>query len=273
MRRAATSTKARVDFFVTATLSAPRPMALGASEGDGLPPERMYTTSLGELRRVILDEHAVANLNTGTVLRIVPTRAGCSIVLDDGEALFEIRHDDGRGIGVTAGIVALRADASMFSARRRDADHVDVLVRKGSVIVRAVSSGAARAPGGGPEPMRAFKDTLVAADQFARASPAGLELKQLDAAEASRRLEWTTGYLAFGGETLLEVAAEFNRYNGQRLVVEDPSIGRLRIGGRFQATDPEVFVAAFRPMGVRRLDSRVRGSSASFIRLVGERGQ
>ena len=52
--------------------------------------------------------------------------------------------------------------------------------------------------------------------------------------------------MTFQGETLAEVTDEFNRYNRKQLIVTDPFIANRRIGGAFQATDPESFVSALR---------------------------
>ena len=55
------------------------------------------------------------------------------------------------------------------------------------------------------------------------------------------RLAWTTGRLAFQGEKLSTVIAEINRYNRRKLVITNPDIAGLRIGGRFPTTDPDGF--------------------------------
>jgi transmembrane sensor len=136
--------------------------------------------------------------------------------------------------------------------RLRDNDSVDVLVRKGDVNLT-----------GRREPV------TVNANETAHVSSHGVKLERLDESEVQRRLQWTTGYLSFSGETLEEVVEEFNRYNMQQLIIEDRSIRRLQIGGNFQSTDPEGFVAALRPMGVQRADAAAAGSSAGLIRLVG----
>jgi ferric-dicitrate binding protein FerR (iron transport regulator) len=65
----------------------------------------------------------------------------------------------------------------------------------------------------------------------------------------ARRLAWAgiyqkNGWLAFQGETLEAVVAEFNRHNKRQLRIGDPSTARLRIGGKFRVTDVDGFVAA-----------------------------
>jgi transmembrane sensor len=77
-------------------------------------------------------------------------------------------------------------------------------------------------------------------------------------------LSWTTGRLVFQGEKLAEVVAEINRYNARKLRVTDPDIASLRIGGNFQATDPDGFAKALgRTFGIKR--KMVKPSSGDDI--------
>jgi transmembrane sensor len=241
----------RTSFRIATMLAVFAPLGFSA-RGSELPAEPLvYTTAIGEARRVVLGQHTVANLNTLTSLSVGFTPSACDIELQTGEALFEVRRSEAGEVHVTAGEVRVEADAAAFSVRLREKDGVEVLVRKGDVKLT-----------GNREPV-----TLTANEQ-ARVSSRGVSLQRLDESEVQRRLQWTTGYLSFSGETLEEVVDEFNRYNPQKLIVEDHAIRRLRIGGNFQSTDPEGFVAALRPMGVRRANAEP-ADSTGLIRLVG----
>ena len=59
-----------------------------------------------------------------------------------------------------------------------------------------------------------------------------------------RRLAWQAGELSFQGETLADAVAEFNRYNHRKLRIGDSSIAILQIGGNFQDSDVDSFIAA-----------------------------
>jgi len=82
----------------------------------------------------------------------------------------------------------------------------------------------------------------MGAGDSATVRPQGVHLAKETVEELNRKLSWTAGFLSFKGETLSEVTDEFNRYNRKHLVVTDPRIANRRIGGAFQATDPESFV-------------------------------
>jgi transmembrane sensor len=108
--------------------------------------------------------------------------------------------------------------------------------------------------------------TLVHDHQWARISPDGMRLRNLNETELLRRFEWTRGNLIFAGETLNDAVEEFNRYNIRKLVIADRSIGVISIGGNFRASDLQSFVAALRPMGIRSAAEENR------IRLMGTKG-
>jgi transmembrane sensor len=258
MRSPARSSLTRASFLIGIGVAL-LPFALLAWVGEDLPPPKVYATGIGELRRVVLGQHAIANLNTRTELSVDVTPHGCDIVLKSGEALFEVRRNDARIVHVTAGRVIVAADSGAFVVRLRETDAVDVLVRKGTVMLAERTNEA--------------QDVTLLANHKAHVSRAGVALEVFSEEEMRRRLEWTMGYLSFRGETLAEAAEEFNRYNAQRLVVEDWAIRQMRIGGTFQSTDPEGFVAALRPMGVHRMESDTPGGAGELIRLIGARGR
>ena len=54
-------------------------------------------------------------------------------------------------------------------------------------------------------------------------------------------LGWRHGVLVFNHTKLADAAAEFNRYNREKLVIRDPAIASLEIGGTFQANNIEAF--------------------------------
>jgi transmembrane sensor len=47
--------------------------------------------------------------------------------------------------------------------------------------------------------------------------------------------------LRLGGATLAELVLEFQRRSGQRVILADPALASLRVGGRFRADDLDGF--------------------------------
>lgn len=190
----------------------------------------VYTTALGEFQRITLPDGSVAVLNTDSELRVRLSAAERDITLIRGEATFEVAPDKSRPFIVLAGSTAARAVGTVFNVQKTDG-RVEVLVTKGVVAV-------------GPPQGRvtAFALAIVDAGQMAIAASSQVKVESLDQEEIARRLAWHDGMLLFNGQSLAAVAAEFNRYNERKLVIADPAVGRLRIGGYFRATDLESFV-------------------------------
>ncbi len=59
--------------------------------------------------------------------------------------------------------------------------------------------------------------------------------------EAEEYLSWRSGYLVFRDRALSEAVNELNRYNTRQLVIDDPSLATLRIGGNFRSRNVDGF--------------------------------
>jgi transmembrane sensor len=173
----------------------------------------------------------VVQLNTDSELAVRLRSRERDLILVRGEATFEVAPDKSRPFIVVAGSTAVRAVGTVFNVQKADGT-VEVLVTKGVVAV------------GPPRGMAAdrFEPALVDAGQIAIAASSQVRVQSLDQEEIARRLAWHQGMLLFNGQSLADVAAEFNRYNERKLVVADPAVGRIRIGGYFRATDLDSFV-------------------------------
>jgi transmembrane sensor len=147
-----------------------------------------------------------------------------------GEATFEVAPDKSRPFIVTAGGTAVRAVGTNFNVQKIPAG-LEVMIVEGAVAVGPAKSMSA--PGTLP---------VLRAGRFAIAHAAQLEVRDIGEDEVARKLAWQRGMLGFNGQTLAEVAAEFNRYNEKKLEIEEPAVGQLRIGGYFRTTNIDAFV-------------------------------
>lgn len=133
-----------------------------------------------------------------------------------------------------------------------------------------------RAVGFGPVPRRlGTKETILAAGNELSVDGDSVIVKKLPPDEMAQRLAWTRihqkdGWIAFRGETLETVAAEFNRYNGRQLVMGDAATGHLRVGGKFRLTDLDGFLAALEVThGVKAIQPPPNGRKNVIIVLIG----
>jgi transmembrane sensor len=61
-------------------------------------------------------------------------------------------------------------------------------------------------------------------------------------AEIEKLLSWRRGYVYFDNVPLADAVAEFNRYNRRKILIEDPEIAALRVGGNFRSTNIDAFL-------------------------------
>ena len=199
------------------------------------------TTQVGGFARARLTDGSTVELNTGTRLKVHMDDESRRVELVAGEATFSVAHDPARPFIVNAGEATVRAVGTRFNVRRR-AESVDVLVTEGKVRVARARHVA------GPE---AANSALVSAGESALIAATHIERVPVAPALADRALAWHHGSLEFESNTLAEIVAEFNRYNERRIVIDDPDLARMQIGGRFSATNPDGFVHGLTDFGIR----------------------
>jgi transmembrane sensor len=223
----------------------------------------VHRTGLGGFERLVLPDGSTILLNTDSEIHVRLTGKRREIVLTRGEALFDVAHDERRPFEVAAGEATVRAVGTSFVVRLRARRQIEVLVVRGRVAINPESSTGALST------LTAGEDVTIDADRERR------HVERIGAESITHRLAWTQGQLWFRQNTpLAEVVAEFNRYNRRQLVVSDPALAKLRIGGSFQATDPEAFVTALGQMfAIRAFPSPPDDSGREVIRLLGPEPQ
>jgi transmembrane sensor len=180
------------------------------------------STQVGEVRRLTLEDGSALALNTSSVLQVKFAADERRIVLRQGEASFQVAHDEDRPFVVQAGDVSVRAVGTAFSVRMRQQE-LEVVVTEGVVEVTR-KGGTAR----------------IEAERVAR----NQEVVALSETEVERRLAWQDGRLVFQGEALANAVAEVNRYSPLPVVIDDPELGRKSFVGVFRVGDTRAFAQA-----------------------------
>jgi transmembrane sensor len=230
---------------------------------------QVYKTEQGGFQRISLQDGSTAFLNTNSEIRVKLTAERREVVLSRGEALFTVAHDAHRPFDVTAADTVVRAVGTAFSVRLREQQQVDVIVTEGRVAIDP------------PDDLLDSKlsqqqidlPTLstLAAGETVTVKARHLNVHKIAAEDLTRKLAWTQGRLWFDRVTLYEAVTEFNRYNRRQLLIDDPAIANLHIGGAFDATDLDSFVAALQSFGIRAFPTRTQldEGESDAIRLVG----
>ena len=189
-----------------------------------------YQTPVGGVAFVPMADGSKVTLNTDSEIRVAVTRTARTVELEQGEAFFEVAKDPTRPFVVQAGNKRVIAIGTQFAVRR-DGDELRVVVTEGRVQVETEHQTRGKAPA-----------EVLIAGSIARASDHGVLLQKKPLREAEEELSWRSGVLTFREITLAEAAAEFNRYNTTKIVIEDPQVGALRVAGSFRATNVDAFV-------------------------------
>ena len=244
---------------------------LSMTRGDGW---QRYATEYGVLTRIVLSDGSVVHLNTNSVMRTRLSPGHREVVLERGEALFKVAHDATRPFDVQAAGTTVRAVGTEFSVRLREPNEktpgqqqwqkdVEVLVKEGRVAIDPPKQQLERAAA------LPSSVSMLSAGETVTISASRVSVQRVPDTEVDKKLSWTEGRLWFERQRLADVVAEFNRYNRRQMVIADPAIADLRVGGGFEANDPESFMAALeKTFGIRAFPS---AEDADVIRLVGTR--
>jgi len=195
------------------------------------PSRQTYATALGDHEIVTLADGSQIELNTDTVVQASVGPIERRIWLDKGEAYFQIKHDPTRRLVVIAGDHRIVDLGTKFLVRR-DARQLEVALVEGRAQFESSDAwtqehSAVLLPG----------DVVVAS-----ANSVSVTRKPMQ--KLSAALGWRQGVLVFNYASLADAAAEFNRYNREKIVITDPAVARMTIAGTFPTNGIRLFGAA-----------------------------
>ena len=229
---------------------------------------QVYKTDLGGFQRITLQDGSTALLNTNSEVKVKLTSTRRKVMLARGEALFTVAHDTRRPFDVSAADTVVRAVGTAFSVRLGDQKQVDVIVTEGRVAIDPPDDSLDSKL---PQAIALPTLSTLTAGETVTVKSRHLNVKKIATDDMTRKLAWTQGRLWFDRVTLADAVLEFNRYNRRQLVIDDPEIATLHIGGTFDATDLESFVAALQSFGIRTVPPEAEPDQPKqdVIRLVG----
>lgn len=225
------------------TLPAAAWQMYGASKHGSVPSGQVYRTNAAQRLTATLEDGSRLTLNVGSQVRVVFDDGERRLILDKGQALFEVAKDRLRPFLVVAGSRVVTAHGTMFDVRR-EPTAIQIALIEGKV---SVSSDAQ--PGSA---------VAMVPDDVLVATNGALSLSHVPG-RALALAGWQDGNLIFVDQTLGEAVAEMNRYGAQRLEVADADTAALRISGSFRIGQLQPFLDALElgfPVTVTRLSAR-----------------
>lgn len=180
----------------------------------------VYRTDRGKHELVSLPDGSQVRIGARSSVAVNYTDEGRYLVLEGGEAFFEVAHDANRPFIVQAGSVSVRAVGTGFNVRRA-AERVMITVSQGTVDVvpqyRTRQSDLER------------KVRVSAGERitFSSVDPNPAVVSS----DPESALAWQQGRLEFVDEPLRIVVATINRYSRRELILTDPRLGEMTFTG------------------------------------------
>ena len=173
-----------------------------------------YAAATGEIREVVLADGSHVTLNTGSTIRVALADDARHVVLDRGQAYFDVHHDAARPFEVGVGDRQVVVTGTRF-VTSLDGDAASIALLQGSVSLFSGSGQTLRMkPGDGVS---------------YRAHQAGQIWSQIAPAETA---PWRDRRLVFRDAPVSEVVAQLSRYTPMRLVA-DPDLAKVRVTAVF----------------------------------------
>ena len=200
--------------------------------GDDQRLERHFTR-VGEQKTLELDDGSAVTLNTGTQLVVDYGEPARTILLERGEAFFEVADDPARPFTVELGARSVTAVGTAFSVRKHPTRY-QLAVLEGRVLMHpATGEAAAAAPlvaaaGHGAAPATSAQG-LVEQGWVAEFDLDRNQLTTFQPAAMDQYLGWRNGMLRFDREPLHRVVQELNRYTRKKILIEDAAVMELSV--------------------------------------------
>ncbi|HTO42005.1 MAG TPA: FecR domain-containing protein [Rhizomicrobium sp.] len=186
-----------------------------------------YSTTIGGGETITLADGTLIQLNTDTALRTRFDEKRREVILDKGEAFFQVTHDKARPFMVMAAGHRVVDLGTKFSVRNK-VNAIEVALIEGMARIETANGENAQS-------------AVLKPGDIAVATAENLKLTRKPKDVISRELGWRRGVLIFDNTTLADAAKEFNRYNHSRLVIADAATAAITIVGTFQANDVDAF--------------------------------
>lgn len=184
------------------------------------PAEAIYSAPATETRSVTLADNSVLTLNRGASVRVRFDPDARHVILERGEAAFDVRHDEARPFAVTADATNIEDIGTEFNVTRGP-QAVVVAVREGKVAISPV----------GRERIELAAGQAARVDQKTGAT-------EVVAANAEDAFGWQSGRLIYHDASLAAIVEDLNRYSAKPIILADAHAASLHFTGALVIDDP-----------------------------------
>jgi transmembrane sensor len=188
-------------------------------------PGTVYSTRIGEQRRIDLEDGSAVLLNTDTSIEVAFSGEARRVRLSQGQALFDVE----------TGAVPFIVEAAGNQTTALGTEF-EIFLRPEGLAVTLVEGSVRVAPMG-----QAGGDMLAPGQQLQVNQDGTRQMIDVDADAVTG---WQGGMIQFADVTLAEAVEEMNRYSAVKLRIDDPQLSGERLSGVFRAGDQDLFAQA-----------------------------
>lgn len=182
----------------------------------------VFETAAAENRSVTLADGSQVSLGGQSLISVSYTGTQRNVVLQRGEAFFDVAKNPQRPFIVHAGAKSIRAVGTAFNVAKHQ-DQVTVTVTEGRVVVATPATVlSSKEPTGDVKALDAGQEVRY------DASTVELPVRQVNAVAA---IAWRQGTLKYMAEPLSSVVQDVNRYSAESTITIDADAGALSFTG------------------------------------------
>lgn len=225
--------------------------------------EKTYATARGQQLTVGLPDNPVSGstlmLDTATQAQVRLFRDRREVLLTGGQAMFTVSADAARPFHVWAGALRITVVGTRFSVRHtqsgQGAGNTVIAVEEGRVKVTRVGRLNSVEPAASSNSPDLEPPVLLTAGQTVTADDAG-RLGPVASLPPTAVAPWREGRVSFDSTPLAQAVAEFERYGNTGLVILDPAVAAMQVGGSYGLRQSQSFAGALPQVLPVRLERR-----------------
>ena len=193
----------------------------------------MHFTRIGEQKTLELNDGSLVTLNTGSQVIVDYSGEFRRVLLERGEAFFDVAEDSDRPFTVDLGTHAVTAMGTAFNIRVYP-DGYQIAVIGGEVAFHEMAEEVSTSP----RLVSADSDGVIKFSPMQHLMEAGWvvefdlnrnELAAFRPESITRYQNWRSGLLSFNDEPLLRVVEELNRYSRRKILIDESAIMELPV--------------------------------------------
>ncbi|MCX7107581.1 MAG: FecR domain-containing protein [Methylococcales bacterium] len=209
----------------------------------------IYVTRKGEHRRIELADNSFIDLNTDSSITVRMSLLQRKVNLAQGEAQFNVTHNQLRPFLVDVGDLTIRDVGTVFN-----------VIKQGQKATISVLEGEVELN----NDHNVNNEHLIAGDQRSYTQNKGLG--PLQSVQVDKLKAWVNGDLFFKETPLLEVMTELERYHPVKFTFDDQNLAKETLSGTFNSDDLNPFLHALESM--LPVQTKRKGQNVELHRVV-----